>query len=285
LYDLQPGDFSVRRDAPAERAPAAAEQLGGFDAATLNALAAATRALAQQDDVPGVLQMICTLGVETVLGVDEASITVRRPNGRMETIAPSSAVADRADALQYQVGAGPCVDVVRGLHERIRVDDLAADERWPELRRLADELSIHSVLSLRISAEDDDSGVRGLNLYARTPGAFLGLGELTGELYASHAAVALRAARRHEQVLNLHRALETNRDIGVAMGIVMAHRLVTREQAYDLLRRASQHSQRKLADIAAEVAETGVLEFDTAVRPPRGPRPTPGAEHNGGRTG
>lgn len=280
MYDVQPGDSSGRRDAPAEPrlAAAAAEEQSGVDAATLSALATATRALARQDDVQGVLAKICTLGVTTVLGADEASVTVRRPNGRMETISPTGIVAHRADAVQYEVGAGPCVDVVRGLHERIRVDDLAEDERWPALRRIADEVSIHSVLSLRISAEDDESGVRGLNLYARSPGAFVGVGELAGELYASHAAVALRAARRHEQVLNLHRALETNRDIGVAMGIVMAHRLVTREQAYDLLRRASQHSQRKLADIAAEVAETGMLEFDDTARPARGTRPAPGAE-------
>jgi AmiR/NasT family two-component response regulator len=46
----------------------------------------------------------------------------------------------------------------------------------------------------------------------------------------------------------------------------MARRLVTRDQAYDLLRRASQHSQRKLADIAAEVADIGILEFDPTWR-------------------
>jgi hypothetical protein len=36
---------------------------------------------------------------------------------------------------------------------------------------------------------------------------------------------------------------------------------LTRDQAFDLLRIASQHRNRKLSDIATEVAETGALEL------------------------
>jgi hypothetical protein len=39
----------------------------------------------------------------------------------------------------------------------------------------------------------------------------------------------------------------------------MASPKVTRDQAFDLLRMASQHSNRKLADVAERVAETGAL--------------------------
>jgi hypothetical protein len=41
----------------------------------------------------------------------------------------------------------------------------------------------------------------------------------------------------------------------------MALHKVTREQAFDLLRVASQRLHRKLADIARDVAETGTLSF------------------------
>ena len=53
--------------------------------------------------------------------------------------------------------------------------------------------------------------------------------------------------------------MKNSRDIGCAMGVLMATHKVTREQAFDLLRMASQHAHRKLADIAAEVADTGTL--------------------------
>jgi AmiR/NasT family two-component response regulator len=54
-------------------------------------------------------------------------------------------------------------------------------------------------------------------------------------------------------------ALQSNRDIGAALGVLMARMLVTREQAFDLMRIASQRTNRKLRDIAADVLDTGTL--------------------------
>jgi signal transduction histidine kinase/DNA-binding response OmpR family regulator/PAS domain-containing protein len=58
---------------------------------------------------------------------------------------------------------------------------------------------------------------------------------------------------------NLRLALSSNREIGAAIGILMASRRVTADDAFDLLRRASQAQHRKLRDIAAEVTLTGLL--------------------------
>ena len=61
------------------------------------------------------------------------------------------------------------------------------------------------------------------------------------------------------------RRLDSNREIGVALGILMSRHLITQAQAFDLLRMASQHTHRKLREIATEVAETGMLDY-----PPNG---------------
>ncbi len=53
--------------------------------------------------------------------------------------------------------------------------------------------------------------------------------------------------------------MDSNREIGVAMGILMHQHRLTRDQAFDLLRVASQDTNRKLADVAEDVADTGVL--------------------------
>jgi AmiR/NasT family two-component response regulator len=53
--------------------------------------------------------------------------------------------------------------------------------------------------------------------------------------------------------------LETNREIGVAMGILKATGQLTQDQAFDQLRTASQTLNRKLHDIAADVTATGQL--------------------------
>jgi hypothetical protein len=60
------------------------------------------------------------------------------------------------------------------------------------------------------------------------------------------------------QIANLEIALSTARRIGAAMGIVMAAYRVTEEQAFATLRIASQHSHRKLRDVAEDVLVTGV---------------------------
>ena len=58
---------------------------------------------------------------------------------------------------------------------------------------------------------------------------------------------------------NLERALSSNRQIGAAMGILMARLHLTDGQAFDLLRKTSQNRHRKLRDIAEEVMMTGEL--------------------------
>ena len=61
------------------------------------------------------------------------------------------------------------------------------------------------------------------------------------------------------KIASLEEALGSNREIGTAIGILMNQRRVDSQAAFDLLRTASQHTHRKLRDIAAEVVYTGAL--------------------------
>jgi len=84
------------------------------------------------------------------------------------------------------------------------------------------------------------------------------------------------------RALNLEIALASNREIGTAIGVLMSLRKVTRDRAFDMLRDASQRTNRKLRDIALDVIETGTVA--TPVRP--GSRASTGAGHNAaGRSG
>jgi len=65
-----------------------------------------------------------------------------------------------------------------------------------------------------------------------------------------------------QRVENLTKALQSNREIGVAMGVLMNQHQFTRQEAFDVLRVASQNSNRKLADIAVEVVDTGALTIE-----------------------
>ena len=84
----------------------------------------------------------------------------------------------------------------------------------------------------------------------------IGAGGL-GTVYAAHDPLLSRLIAF--KTLNLEIALESSRVIGMAMGIIMANQLCTADQAFDMLRRVSQETNRKLRDVALDVSETGTL--------------------------
>jgi hypothetical protein len=71
-------------------------------------------------------------------------------------------------------------------------------------------------------------------------------------------ATATLAAMKDEND-NLQGAVASNRVIGVAIGLLMSQHQISRNQALEVLRLRSQHSNRKLRDIAEEFVDTGVL--------------------------
>jgi len=95
---------------------------------------------------------------------------------------------------------------------------------------------------------------------------------LADQALARIRMVSLSSALHQQRVraANLEQALATNREIGQAIGILMATDHLTATQAFERLRTASQHSHRKLRDIAADVTETGVLAAAAPARTQNG---------------
>lgn len=215
------------------------------------------------------LDAVARIAVERVPGAKWASIS-SYVHGRFRTVAATDDVARRADAIQYAVGSGPCIDAI--IDDALyRPRDLRHDGRWPEFgTRVSRELGMRSMLSYRLGREVGD-GIDGLNIYSDEVGGFTEQSELVGLMLATHGALAAALSAHQEQVENLQRALLSNREIGVAMGVLMTRHHVTRDQAFGLLRMASQNSNRKLHDVALEVTDTGALPRITGDRPRRAP--------------
>ena len=76
-----------------------------------------------------------------------------------------------------------------------------------------------------------------------------------GLIQRTRTADALRS-----KVANLEIALTSNREIGISIGIVAATRELTPEQAFEFLRDISQHTNRKLRDIAADIIQARAVE-------------------------
>lgn len=87
---------------------------------------------------------------------------------------------------------------------------------------------------------------------------------LAGRLAVELAASILEREHLRSKAANLELALQSNREIGAAIGVVMMTYKCTSEQAFDRLRRASQQGHRKLAAVAQDVTRTGMLDDDAA---------------------
>ena len=74
---------------------------------------------------------------------------------------------------------------------------------------------------------------------------------------AESAAIAADAlalvAELSDEVSQLKSALQSNRRIGIAMGLVMGQLGVADDEAFDALRHISQNTNRKLRDVADDV--------------------------------
>lgn len=214
--------------------------------------------LAEQISGPGdnaaTLQQMVELAVKTIEGSRYATVSVLRGK-QSSLLAASDQVGARLEQLQNELDEGPTLAAARQ-NEDIVIGDLASEPRWRRFAELAIRATdVRSVLTFRLAGAHPSV----LTIYGRDATGFSEDALHTATIFAAQAAtlVALLAAEDHSA--NLETALQSSREIGIALGILMAHRKVTHEDAFDLLRSASQNLHRKLRDVASEVMETGTL--------------------------
>jgi hypothetical protein len=114
------------------------------------------------------------------------------------------------------------------------------------------------------SAETTRAAETGRSASADSADSAEQVGEQVGEQLTPVETYLLEALERldaaESRALQLEAALAHSRDIGAAIGVLMALRRVTREQAFDELRRASMARNVKLHVLALQVVETGLVD-------------------------
>ena len=182
----------------------------------------------------------------------------------MTTPVFSGQIALEIDLVQYETNEGPCLDAI-SQEAMVDAQDLFDDARWPAFGPRAAALGMRSLLSFRLSGSDT---LGALNLYAHLPRAYGVTDRTKALIFATHAGLALGAAEALEdaasaistellRVENLRSALVSREVIGQAQGILIQRERITPEQAFGVLRRASQHLNLKLREVAAYLVETG----------------------------
>ncbi|HTT91377.1 MAG TPA: GAF and ANTAR domain-containing protein [Acidimicrobiales bacterium] len=214
------------------------------------------------------LRAVLDLAVGTIEGCDSAGIFVLEEGGRVTTSVRTDPLVADVEDRQLAANMGPCLDVIA---EAVPVyaEDLAVDPRWPDFGPGAAARGVRSVLALRLAA---DGTLGALNLYARYPAAFGAVDRAKGVVLAGLAGVALSLAQARDQDVrqaeNLRHALVTRELVGQAQGILMEREHITADQAFGILRRASQNLNVKLREVAQDLVDTGE-------RPETGSTPQP----------
>ena len=213
-------------------------------------------ALFAAGDVAATLQRVVDLAAATIEGCDFAGIFFNQ-SGAIATLVGTHPDVAQLDALQQRTGEGPCLEAI-ATATTLYAEDLIEDPRWPDFSREAVASGIRSVLALQFVAHD---AAGALNLYAQYPRAFGVIDRGKGVILASLAGIALSSAQEHadekQQIDNLAAALGSREIIGQAQGILMERERVSAVDAFDILRRASQHLNRKLREVAQDLVDTG----------------------------
>lgn len=224
------------------------------------------RCLLSEDGEKATLQRICELAVETIDACEHAGVSVMERR-RIHSIAGSDAVPEAVDHVQDEVQEGPCLDALVE-HEVFVTGALSQEDRWPNFsRRAFEESGVESIMSFRLHSDSETLGV--INLFSKQRDAFNDDDIHLGSIFAAHAAVAFSAMQKQEQ---FDEALENRDVIGRAKGILMARSGVSEEEAFEMLRAASQRMNRKLRDVARSIAANAPRSDETGdVEPARAP--------------
>ena len=212
-----------------------------------HALAEAVRRWHEQPDEVALVECVLDDVADLLPPHASAAVTLlEHSGGSSPRTAGTSGTAIDLDVLQQRAGQGPAVDALDGTI--VASADLDHEHRWPLVVPEAVGRGVRSLLCLPLAPGRQVLGVLSVYCASAADGARLDRGLL--EAVSTHAALAVQ---RVQQVVHLTAALVSRDVVGQAKGMLMERQQFTDEQAFDVLRRASQRLNRKLRDVADDI--------------------------------
>ncbi|MDP9226382.1 MAG: GAF and ANTAR domain-containing protein [Actinomycetota bacterium] len=222
----------------------------------IDSVAALSRLVTADETLESTVARIAELSVLAIEGADDCGISLVT-NGHIETIAATSEVGHRIDALQLETGQGPCLSSIEK-QATFHIPDLSKDQTWPRFsERAAQVIGVSSLLGFVLKVGEGSLGA--MNVMSRQTDVFDDAAIAAGAVFAAQAGVALANALTHRQnqrkVGQLEEGIRTRQVIGEAVGIVMATQRVPSEKAFEILKTISQNTNVKLRVVAAGLVE------------------------------
>ncbi len=198
------------------------------------------------------MQLVVDLTKATIGQADAVGLTLVSGEG-FETAAYTDEWVLTGDVFQYQLDDGPCLEGIR-TNKMVVSHDLSREQRWQPFPDRVTSLGVRSMLTVPLLAELQ---LGGLNIYSKRVDVFDDMSQQIGALLARPASAAITNVQVLSDAITLteqlREAMESRAVIEQAKGILMATRMCTAEDAFAYLKKVSQHQNRKLREIAAEV--------------------------------
>lgn len=203
------------------------------------------------EDYAGAYHAVCTAACLLVAGCDHASLMMRHGDD-WSTPAATDDVAREVDLLERTLGAGPCVDAVEDETPQLAPDLSDEDAPWPALRgAVLASTPVRGMLGFRILR--DRRKVAALNLFSDRAGGFTDHEVDQASVLAAFCAVALQSSLEKLEIRTLREGLASNREIGKAVGLLMAYHKINDDEAYAILRTTSNELNTKLSHVAGKI--------------------------------
>ena len=202
-----------------------------------------------------VMAKIADLAKSTLQVRGEVSVTLVE-RGKPSTVASTGALATDLDERQYARSYGPCLDCIDG-GEPLIVEDMRHEQRWPDWAATAADLGAGSSMSIPVPLQREVSAA--LNVYSTDAGAFDESAVELASTFAAYAGVALANMHLYQAqgqlAEQLQESMRSRAGIEQAKGILMGQRRCTAQEAFDILVRLSQETNRKLRDVAEALVD------------------------------
>jgi GAF domain-containing protein len=214
--------------------------------------------LLSAETVDTALGLLSALAQETVPGSTGAGVSIVDEERRRSSGSTDDRVKE-ADALQYDLDEGPCLTAA-STRELVRIDDLAADRRWPRWAEAALPLGLRAAMSAPLVAADRSLGA--IKVYAEQPGTFDRHSERLLTLFSAQAAILVANIQSHDRATRLSAGMRDafhDRDVvSMAKGVLMGRNAVDESTAFGMLLARCQeegvtvaHAARAVVDSAA----------------------------------
>lgn len=194
--------------------------------------------------------------IMVTLDAQGAGIMLDDARGHLAYAASSGERVGQVEVAQERTRTGACYQAYT-TGEIVAVADLEVEERWPGYVQRALPLGFRSVIGVPLHAWGQTIGV--LNVYRERPGEWtpdeVDACEMLAALGAGYILSASQMQAQHNLAEQLQAALDSRGVIERAKGILMHRDSIDANTAFELLRKTSMDTNRKLRDVAQQFVD------------------------------